>query len=147
MEKDVRPTITPEQMSRVALELQDHFDMDRGAYLPGASDHTVASTVNVPWGWVARVREIMGMAVRAADPFDVVEKAAAAREGAAGHGAKGDFVKFTVMLSPENYRGLSEEQRRRKLAHRRDPTISAVVNLWLMLGAQMDAEARRRRPA
>lgn len=145
MSEDVRPAITPEQMSRIAIELLDHFDAERGRYLSGSSDQAVAEAIGVPWGWVARVRDIMGMAVRSAEPFDVVEKTEAVRDGVPTHGAKGDFVKVTVMLSPDVYSRLSDEARRRKLSHRRDPTISAVVNLWVMLGAEMDAEARRRR--
>jgi transcriptional regulator of met regulon len=42
-------------------------------------------------------------------------------------GAKGDFLKVTVTLSPDIYAILAEESCRRRISGEKDGTISAII--------------------
>jgi len=138
------PTIAVEKMALIAAELRGSFDEERGCYLLGESDRSVGDTVGVPWGWVAKVREVLGMDIRVESKVAEVQDAIEAIERASrlSDQSRGDFVKVSVMLSPDVFDLLSHEAMRRKLAHERGVTRSAVINEAVMLGLKLIGDVR-----
>jgi hypothetical protein len=48
---------TPKQRLAIRAKLDATFDDDAGCYLDGASDQKIGEELNIPWSWVARIRE------------------------------------------------------------------------------------------
>lgn len=55
---------THDQLKRIAETLRGCFAPEDGHYLAGQSDHKVADELNVPWGWVKQVRELLGFEIK-----------------------------------------------------------------------------------
>ena len=82
----VAPAISEAQKLRIAFLLGTTFDEGRGCYVAGSDDASVADEAGVAWGWVAAVRESLGLEIRSVEP-DPPE-------------SKGD-AQITVMLPAE----------------------------------------------
>jgi hypothetical protein len=48
---------TPKQRLAIRAKLDANFDDDAGCYLDGQSDQKIGEELNIPWSWVARIRE------------------------------------------------------------------------------------------
>lgn len=48
---------TPKQRLAIRAKLDECFDDDAGCYLDGQSDQRIGEELNLPWSWVARIRE------------------------------------------------------------------------------------------
>lgn len=54
---DVPREPTPKQRLAIRTKLDACFDDDAGCYLDGYSDQKIGEELNLPWSWVAKVRE------------------------------------------------------------------------------------------
>ena len=64
----VAPAISEAQKLRIAFLLGTTFDEGRGCYVAGSDDASVADEAGVAWGWVAAVRESLGLEIRSVEP-------------------------------------------------------------------------------
>lgn len=55
---------THEQRKRIAQSLRGLFDEQRGCYLDGHTDQTVAQDLQMPWAWIRECRDLLGYEIK-----------------------------------------------------------------------------------